>query len=226
MKTDILLTVVLILIFPCVVQGVLIEDWLIRTLLQDYNELAYPGTTDNETVVVKHDMSLLRIVEFDGTKLTIDTWLGTEWRDPRLCWASSPTNIRLPISKIWTPDIVLYDNPDTRTRFEPNAVVDQSGLVYFSLPIRLEVDNCRQSQDEFKCTFKFGSWTFDGFKIDLQNRSQVIDLSNFQHHNSYEIKDTSVVRNVVYYPCCEEPYPDITYSVYLKRRKTGWFDRL
>ncbi|CAG2209430.1 CHRNA7 [Mytilus edulis] len=144
MKIHILLTVVLILEFPCVVQGVLMEDWLISTLLQDYNKLAYPGTTDNATVVVKHDMTLIRIVEFDGTKLTIDAWLGTEWRDPRFLWDSSPINIRLPISLIWTPDIVLYDNPDTRLRFEPNAVIDQSGLVYYCQPIRLEVDNCRQ----------------------------------------------------------------------------------
>ncbi|VDI59725.1 Hypothetical predicted protein [Mytilus galloprovincialis] len=169
---------------------------------EDSNKLAYPGTTDNETVVVKHDMTLIRIVEFDGTKLTIDAWLGTEWRDPRFLWDSSPTNIRLPISLIWTPDIVLYDNPDTRIRFEPNAIIKQSGFVYYSQPIRLEVDNCRQFQDVFTCTFKFGSWTFDGFKIDLLNRSHVIDLSNFQQHKSYDIIDTSVVRNELYYACC------------------------
>ncbi|CAG2230294.1 unnamed protein product [Mytilus edulis] len=210
----------------CLQGSVLIEDWLISTLLQDYNKLAYPGTTDNATVVVKHDMTLIRIVEFDGTKLTIDAWLGTEWRDPRFLWDSSPTNIRLPISQIWTPDIVLYDNPDTRLRFEPNAVIDQSGHVYYCQPIRLEVDNCRQFQDVFTCTLKFGSWTYDGFKIDLQNRSQVIDLSNFQLHTNYDIIDTSVVRNELHYACCPEPYPDITYTVNLKKIKTGWFDRL
>ncbi|CAG2209426.1 unnamed protein product [Mytilus edulis] len=161
----------------------------IMVLITDYNKLAYPETTDNETVVVKHDMTLIRIVEF-------------------------------------TPDIVLYDNPDTRLRFEPNAVIDQSGHVYYCQPIRLEVDNCRQFQDVFTCTLKFGSWTYDGFKIDLQNRSQVIDLSNFQLHTNYDIIDTSVVRNELHYACCPEPYPDITYTVNLKKIKTGWFDRL
>ncbi|XP_063436270.1 acetylcholine receptor subunit alpha-type acr-16-like [Mytilus trossulus] len=162
----------------------------------------------------------------DGTTLTIDAWLGTEWRDPRFLWDSSLSYIRLPISQIWTPDIVLYDNPDTRTRFEPNALIDQSGHVYYSQPIRLKVDNCRQYHDEFRCTFKFGSWTFDGFKIDLQNRSHVIELSNFQLHTNYDIMDTSVVRNVLWYACCPEPFPDITYTVNLKKIKNGWFDRL
>ncbi|VDI59727.1 Hypothetical predicted protein [Mytilus galloprovincialis] len=154
-------------------------------------------------------------------KLTIDD--GDRMRDP--IFGTLLIIIRLPISLIWTPDIVLYDNPDTRTRFEPNALIDQSGLVYYSQPVRLEVDNCRPFQDEFRCTFKFGSWTFDGFKIDLQNRSQVIDLSNFQLHN-YDIIDTSVVRNELHYACCPESYPDITYTVNLKKIKTGWFDRL
>lgn len=119
--------------------------------------------------------------------------------------------------------LLFFYSPDTMTRFEPNALIHQSGLVYHSQPMRLEVDNCGQFKNEFRCTFKFGSWTFDGSKIDLQNRSHVIDLSNFKLQN-YDIIDTSVVRNELYYACCPESYPDITYTVHFEKLKKGWFN--
>ena len=41
-----------------------IEDETIKDLLEDYNEYAYPGTTEKPTVTVTHSMVARRLVSF------------------------------------------------------------------------------------------------------------------------------------------------------------------
>lgn len=47
-----------------------------------------------------------------------------------------------------------------------------------------------------------GSWTYDGFQVDITNRTEDIDLNNYVQNGEWDLIKTSVVRNVVYYPCC------------------------
>ncbi|KAK8400692.1 hypothetical protein O3P69_002469 [Scylla paramamosain] len=44
------------------------------------------------------------------------------------------------------------------------------------------------------------------------------DLSNYVTNGEWDMMDMIVERNVVYYSCCEAPYPDITYHIILRRR--------
>ena len=44
------------------------------------------------------------------------------------------------------------------------------------------------------------------------------DLSNYVTNGEWDMMDMVVERNVVYYSCCEAPYPDITYHIILRRR--------
>ena len=54
-----------------------------------------------------HEHSLTSVIQ-DTRTLVMDVWQELEWTDPRLTWDDEPQNLRLPMSKIWTPDIVLY----------------------------------------------------------------------------------------------------------------------
>ena len=65
---------------------------------------------------------------------------------------------------------------------------------------------------------KFGSWTYDGFKLDLQVESSSGDVSKLITNGEWELQDMPAVRNVQYYVCCPEPYPDVTYTIRIKRR--------
>ena len=67
------------------------------------------------------------------------------------------------------------------------------------------------------CTFKFGSWTYDGTKINLLKNEDTIDLDTFRPHRGYEILDVPVVRNVKFYRCCKEPYIDVTSTLFMRR---------
>ena len=65
---------------------------------------------------------------------------------------------------------------------------------------------------------KFGSWTYDGLQVDITNRSEEVDLSNYVDNGEWEMVDVQVQRNVVYYACCNEPFPDVTFIVTIRRR--------
>jgi len=43
-------------------------------------------------------------------------------------------------------------------------------------------------------------------------------VSNYQANGEFHLLDFTARRNIEYYSCCEEPYPDITYEIRLRRR--------
>ena len=50
------------------------------------------------------------------------------------------------------------------------------------------------------------------------NRSANVDLGNYIYSGEWELMHIEVVRNEVFYACCDEPYPDVTFYVYMRRR--------
>jgi nicotinic acetylcholine receptor len=63
-----------------------------------------------------------------------------EWFDQRLVWNASDFNglstLRLPCSKIWLPDIVLYNSADDYTQgyYQSKAMVENNGHVFWPPP--------------------------------------------------------------------------------------------
>ena len=76
------------------------------------------------------------------------------------------------------------------------------------------------------CELKFGSWTYDGNKMDLQilvdegKEPDKIDLSEYVPSNSWEIIEYPAKRRVQYYTCCPEPYVDLGFILVFQRRAT------
>lgn len=50
------------------------------------------------------------------------------------------------------------------------------------------------------------------------NISQEMDLNQYTVNGGWDIIGTEAKRNVVYYACCPEPFPDVTYFLFLRRR--------
>ena len=50
------------------------------------------------------------------------------------------------------------------------------------------------------------------------NRSSSVDLSNYVSNGEWELLKVVAIRNVVYYPCCPEPFPDVRFIIFLRRR--------
>ncbi|KAF8766772.1 Neuronal acetylcholine receptor subunit like protein [Argiope bruennichi] len=164
--------------------------------------------------------------------LTTNVWLDQEWMDDYLSWNPAEfgnlTKIRIPCEKIWLPDIVLYNNADDYTRGYMNsrAMLEPSGNVFWPPPTKFRstcpVDVTYFPFDDQTCIMKMGSWIYDGLQVDVMNRTSEVDLSNYVPNGEWELLDARIVRNVVYYSCCSEPFPDVTITLVI-RRKTLYY---
>lgn len=68
------------------------------------------------------------------------------------------------------------------------------------------------------CKMKFGSWTYDGFRVDIINESDSADLDSYTESAEWDLVGVPAKRSVLKYFCCEEPFPDVTFSIIIRRR--------
>ena len=79
------------------------------------------------------------------------------------------------------------------------------------------------------CKMKFGTWTYDGSEIDLihhcsdkNNTSGVIkngiNFVDFYPNVEWDVLKGTAVKNSKSYPCCPEPYIDVTFEITMKRK--------
>lgn len=72
--------------------------------------------------------------------------------------------------------------------------------------------------DEQSCLLQFGSWTYSGLSIDVHPKEKQADLGNYITNGEWDIIDIKAKRHEDFYPCCEEPYPSIIFTVRVRRR--------
>lgn len=71
------------------------------------------------------------------------------------------------------------------------------------------------------CKMKFGSWTYDGSKIDLSflyDTESGFDMTDYVPSNEWDIKTSYSRKNVIRYACCPEPYVDLTFLLEIRRK--------
>ena len=88
---------------------------------------------------------------------------------------------------------------------------------------------------------KFGSWTYDGYKVDLKLKAEAGDLGTYTNNGEWDLlsekpflKETAVIvvagvpaiRNKVTYECCPAPYLDVTFTIKIRRRTLYYFFNL
>ncbi|XP_043287870.1 acetylcholine receptor subunit alpha-like 2 [Venturia canescens] len=208
-------------------------------LLSNYNRLIRPVTNNTDTVIVKLGLRLSQLIDLNlkDQILTTNVWLEHEWQDHKFQWDPSEyggvTELYVPSEHIWLPDIVLYNNADgeygvtTMTK----AVLHHTGKVMWTPPAifksSCEIDVRYFPFDQQTCFMKFGSWTYDGFQIDLKHINQNMgnnnvelgmDLREYYPSVEWDILSVPAERHERYYPCCAQPYPDIFFNITLRRK--------
>ncbi|XP_067931422.1 neuronal acetylcholine receptor subunit alpha-7-like isoform X2 [Watersipora subatra] len=156
-------------------------------------------------------------------------WLIMQWSDYKLAWNPADyeniTEIRLPAKLLWKPDILIAD-PKFDGSYPVNMVVYNSGFVQ-QMPPGIFTSSCLINIRWFpfdiqSCQLKFGSWTYDGTKINLKVQAGVSTGSTdgYRKSGEWDLLGVPVERNVVLYDCCpDNPYIDLTYSINVRRRK-------
>lgn len=206
------------------------ESRLLHMLNKNYDKDVRPVRNASDPIVIKLSLTLTQIFDMDEKNqvLTTNVWLDQEWHDELLTWNPEDFSgieiIRIPCEKIWLPDIVLYNSADDYTRgyMHSKAMVRSDGNVFWPPPTKFRstcpVDVTYFPFDDQTCKLKLGSWTYDGFQVDVTNRTHEVDLSNYLQNGEWELIEARIVRNVVYYSCCPEPFPDVTVTLVIRRK--------
>ncbi|XP_047452599.1 neuronal acetylcholine receptor subunit alpha-7 [Mugil cephalus] len=201
---------------------------LYKELMKNYNPLERPVNNDSHSLTVQFSFSLLQIMDVDEKNqvLTTNIWLQLYWTDFYLQWNTSDypgvTNVRFPDSQIWRPDILLYNSADERfdASFHTNILVNATGYCQY-LPPGIFKSTCYIDVRWFpfdvqRCDLKFGSWTYGGWSLDLQMIEA--DVTGYIANGEWDLVEVPGRRNERFYDCCKEPYPDVTFTVVMRRR--------
>ncbi|CAF99917.1 unnamed protein product, partial [Tetraodon nigroviridis] len=222
-----LLTEEVLLCCPLHVQGPN-QRRLLHNLLRDYDKLDRPVTNDSQSLPVELHLSLMQIIDLDEKNqiLTTNVFLQMTWNDYYLAWEASEyagvDTMRLPSHLVWKPDILLYNSADGRfdATYQPNVVVRSSGDCLYVPPMILK-STCRIDVRWFpfdvqKCELKFGSWSYGRSALDLQVTEA--DISSYTPSGEWDLIAVNGRVNQKQYQCCEETYPDVTFTVVMRRR--------
>jgi len=218
-------------------------------LLSNYNKLVRPvvNVTDAVTVKLKLKLSQLIDVNLRNQIMTTNLWVEQFWFDYKMRWDPQEYGgvdmLHVPSDHIWRPDIVLYNNADGNfeVTLSTKATLYNSGRVEWKPPAiyhsSCEMDVEYFPFDEQTCVMKFGSWTYDGYQVDLRHQEEEctsykehectetnpivnigVDLSEFYMSVEWDILAVPAIRNVKFYTCCDEPYLDITFNITMRRK--------
>nr|QEM43365.1 nicotinic acetylcholine receptor alpha 7 subunit [Bradysia odoriphaga] len=215
------------------------EKRLLNNLLATYNTLERPVANESEPLSVKFGLTLQQIIDVDEKNqlLITNIWLSLEWIDYNLKWNDSEyggvKDLRITPNKLWKPDVLMYNSADEGFdgTYHTNVVVRHGGSCLY-VPPGIFKSTCKMDItwfpfDDQHCEMKFGSWTYDGFQLDLQLQDENGgDLSSFVTNGEWSLLAVPGKRNEIYYNCCPEPYIDITFSIIIRRRTLYYFFNL
>ncbi|CAN8197129.1 unnamed protein product [Coccothraustes coccothraustes] len=211
---------------------------LLHDLFANYSSALRPVEDTDRALNVTLKVTLAQIIDMDERNqvLTSYLWVRQTWLDAHLTWDKDEyggiDSIRIPSSYVWRPDIILYNNADEHFggSMETNVVLRSDGHITWDSPA-ITKSSCRVDVSYFpfdgqQCRLTFGSWTYNGNQIDLRNQLDTGDLTDFVENVEWEVLGMPATRNVITYGCCSEPYPDVTYTLLLRRRASFYIFNL
>ncbi|NXX51461.1 ACH10 protein, partial [Tricholaema leucomelas] len=211
---------------------------LLQDLFSNYSNALRPVEDTERALRVSLQVTLSQIIDMDERNqvLTSYLWVRQAWQDAHLSWDKEAyggiDSIRVPSSYVWRPDIILYNNAADRfgSSMETNVVLSSDGRIQWDSPA-ITKSSCRVDVSYFpfdgqRCPLTFGSWTYNGHQLDLRHLPGAGDLRDFVRNVEWEVLGMPATRNVVTYGCCSEPFPDVTYTLLLRRRASFYIFNL
>lgn len=219
---------------------------LYKDLIGPYSKYDYrvrPVQKYIDKLDVRLGLRLTAIADVDERNQILATnfWMRHVWYDGNLQWKPEDygniTAVSIPAESIWRPDIVLYNNAEGNYQIVimTKAMVHSDGKIIWEPPAiyksYCEIDVEFFPFDQQKCDLKFGTWTYDGGQVLLRHIDQSdddpvvevgLDLSEYYVNGEWDLMSCRAEWHSNIYPCCEDPYIDVTVNVVI-RRKTLYF---
>lgn len=105
---------------------------------------------------------------------------------------------------------------------DTNVVIRHDGQIMWDSPA-ITKSSCKVDVSFFpfdaqQCRFTYGSWTYNGNQLDILNAMESADLADLVENVEWEVLGMPAKKSIVLYGCCADPYPDVTYTLKLKRK--------
>ncbi|XP_031567053.1 neuronal acetylcholine receptor subunit alpha-2-like isoform X2 [Actinia tenebrosa] len=218
------------------------ELQLVNDLFTNYSKEVRPVKEKESAIVVKFGIAYTQLVELDEKNqvLVSNVWIRQSWNNHLLRWNSSHyggiKSINVDPKLVWLPDIILYNNADSgitsgsMDKFKTKVILNADGTNTWYAPTilrsRCAIDIKFFPFDDQKCDLLFGSWTYDGLRVDLWNMSNGVDLKAYMPSGEFEMIEAPVKRIIIKYSCCPEPYPNLEFTLHIRRKVLFYFNNL
>jgi len=150
------------------------------------------------------------------------------WTDYQLKWDPKEyggiDRVPIPSSKVWTPDIVLFNNADGKFEpsYIPNAVMSSTGYMTY-LPTAIYTSSCGIDVEYFPfdqqvCEMHIGSWTFRGSTLKYSLQYSQIDLAPYASNGAWDLIDCPGAVINVTDPVTQEEREMMVFKLVLRRK--------
>ena len=119
---------------------------------------------------------------------------------------------------------MVCDSADKRLKEQRDvmAIVQFTGDVLWMPPAiyrsTCSIDITYFPFDVQNCHMKFGSWTYDGYQLDIGFTSNAsVDIGSYIESNEWTLIGSPATKHVEYYQGLSTPYPDLTFFINLQR---------
>ncbi|XP_066936536.1 neuronal acetylcholine receptor subunit alpha-4-like [Clytia hemisphaerica] len=222
------------------------EESIHTELFTNYNANVKPDGLINNTVQVHLDVTVLKLSFLDirSQVLSIQTFTTLRWFDKRLMWDPKAhhdiTQISVPNSLLWTPDIVLYNDADNdytthNEIYRTNVQIHHKGMLTWTSNIEwkanCEVDITWFPLDKQVCNLLYGSLSYTSEQLSLVLREKVRNIDgfvkrgdrNFVQSGEWDVKDINIKSVEQKFPCCRDNFSALSYTVALSRFPQFYF---
>lgn len=212
-----------------------------RSLFSDYS----PKDPPSGRTTVEVQFALNQFIEISTKLQTLKMhgWWRLYWTDARLSWDKALWNVSqliIPKSNAWVPDIVIYETVDKK-EIGPQLITCYPGGSCSWLSQQVFSTGCPMNLlafpfDTQKCNFTIGSSSYDQTVIDVIPRlrnsaywakekdptplapAAAIDIDNFRSNQEFIMLEALALARLVTYGCCPNPYPVVVIEFTLMRQ--------
>jgi len=137
---------------------------------------------------------------------------------------------RFPPSKVWTPDILLFNSAsqEFNSAYPTNVHVYSDGKCEF-IPPGIFLSTCQIDItwfpfDDQDCVLTFGSWTLNAKFLNLSISKDFGDISEFKTNSEWEL--IGFPASLSKYDYEGEPYINAVFELKIRRRTLYYFSNL
>jgi len=195
------------------------------------NARSRPAANSSQPITAMLTLAIMNIEYLDQNSGVLDLLLmsNTRWNDDFIRWDPALYNdtnvLSMPQEDVWYPDIDLYNSRNKMSKDRTHVMVRSNGKISHTTPVHTsthcDIDLKNFPYDKQTCVLRFGSWTYNGDKLDLIVSKRTVDRSAFFEENAeWDLLEFTAERLNTTYRVT--PYIELRFTLKLAR-KTSYY---